>query len=199
MSEQRTRLAELPLSQMTETQRTIADRILASGRSGLDGPFRIWLRSPEFADRASHLGAFVRFGTTLPSRLSELVILTVAAHWKAQFEWHAHAPIAIKAGLDSAVIQAIQLQAMPTFHNEDEKLVYLIALGLVQHGMVEDELADRALATFGETTLVELVGIAGYYTLVAFTLNLFRVEIPGNGPTPFPTSPLAEGRRTTGA
>ncbi|MCG3102321.1 hypothetical protein MAQ58_23285, partial [Enterobacter sp. DRP3] len=47
----------------------------------LNGPFLGWIASPELAQHAQKLGAFCRYRTGLPLRLSELAILVTAARW----------------------------------------------------------------------------------------------------------------------
>src|SRR3546814_11142248 len=82
------------------------------------------LRSPELAKRAAHLGEFLRFSTSLPPRLSELAILVTARAWTAQYEWYAHAKLALKGGLDATIVDAIAERRDPPFRNEDERIVY---------------------------------------------------------------------------
>src|ERR671913_2409487 len=71
------------------------------------GPFIALLASPELMTRVSTLGEYLRFRSALPPKLSELAILITAAHWRQQYEWDVHAPIALKAGIPHAVIDAI--------------------------------------------------------------------------------------------
>src|SRR5688500_20411402 len=77
------------------------------------GPFIELLASPELMTRVSALGEYLRYRSALPPRLSEFAILITAAHWKQQFEWDIHAPIAAKAGVPQAAIDAICAQIPP--------------------------------------------------------------------------------------
>jgi len=94
------RMAEIPLDKMSPAQRTVADAIMSGPRKGMSGPFNAWLRSPELADRLQKVGEYVRFNTSLDKRINEMAIIMTAQHWGSQYEWYAHAPLAIKAGLD---------------------------------------------------------------------------------------------------
>lgn len=176
------RLGEIDSAQLTAEQRGVIDKIKSGPRGGLAGPFWPWLRSPEFADRAQKLGEFARFKTTLPPRLSELAILVTAQHWKAQFEWYAHARIARTAGLAEGVIAAIQAGTRPTFAAEDEGAVYDFAVELYARKRVGDATYAAARKHLGERGVVELVGILGYYALVSMTLNVFGIEVPDGAP-----------------
>jgi 4-carboxymuconolactone decarboxylase len=74
------RVPDLDPEKLSPEQRKVYDAIVAGPRGRVVGPLRVWLQSPELADRAQALGAFCRFGTSLPPRLSELAILVTAAH-----------------------------------------------------------------------------------------------------------------------
>jgi 4-carboxymuconolactone decarboxylase len=172
------RIQQVPPEQMTAAQRRVYNDILAGPRDSIHGPFGAWLQSPELADRAQKLGAFVRFNTSLPKRLSELAILVVARHWTAQFEWYAHKKFALEAGLAPAVIDAIEARRRPEFVNADEETVYDFAIELHRTHAVGDACFDAVVGHLGAAGTVELVGVLGYYTLVSMTLNVYQVPLP---------------------
>ena len=84
---------------MTPRQREVHDAIASGPRGRVEGPLAVWLRRPELAQKAQELGAYCRYGTSLPPRLSELAILTMARVWTAEFEWWAHKGPALDGGL----------------------------------------------------------------------------------------------------
>ncbi|UTW13553.1 carboxymuconolactone decarboxylase family protein [Marinobacterium rhizophilum] len=181
----KSRLSELAASQMSPEQQRVLDAILSGPRGNLDGPFLAWIHSPGLADHAQALGAYCRYHTSMPLRLSELAILVTAAWWQSQAEWQIHEPIARQAGIADPVIDALCLGTTPEFERADEQLVYQIGCTLYQTRRIDDALYLRAVAEFGEPALVELVGIFGYYALVAMTLNVFEVRRDGTAPLPF--------------
>jgi len=172
------RLPALTVENLTAEQKRVYDAIVTGPRGAIGGPFAPWLLSPELADRAQSLGAFCRFGTSLPPRLSELAILVTARHWTAQFEWYAHAPMAREGGLADAAIDAIAERRRPENLQADEQAVYDFACESLATGRVGDDTYRRATEALGERAVVELVGILGYYCLVSLTLNIFRIEPP---------------------
>ena len=105
------RLAPLDLNKLTPEQKKVADAIVAGPRGGLRGPFEPWLRSPQLADRAQKLGEYCRFNNSLPKDLSELAICLVGRHFKAQYEFYAHARLAKEAGLAPAIVEAVRTRA----------------------------------------------------------------------------------------
>lgn len=168
--------------EMSEEQRRVYNDTIAGKRGRVPAPLVAWLESPVLADRAQKLGEFVRYETSLAPRLSELAILVVARHWTAQFEWTAHKAEALKAGLDPEIIDDIANRRAPRFKNVDEPVIYEFGVALLQtHGVPED-LYRRAVETFGQRAVVELVGILGYYTLISMTLNTFEIQPEGSVP-----------------
>jgi 4-carboxymuconolactone decarboxylase len=172
------RLAPIDPQQMSPAQRRIADAITAGPRKGLGGPFNAWLRSPELADRLQKVGEYVRFNSTLPPRLSEFAILITARQWMAQYEWYAHCPLAIKAGVDVQITSDLAAGKRPTGLQPDERIVYDFVTQLARRKRVGDKTYAAAIAAFGEQGVIDLIGIHGYYTVVAMTLNVAEVPIP---------------------
>lgn len=176
------RIPDIEDAPMSEHQRAVFDRIAAGPRGVVEGPLRVWLHSPELAERSQSLGAFCRYGTSLPARLTELAILVIGAYWRAGFEWHVHAPIAEKAGIAPQAIRAIRDGREPELTHEDERQVYLFTRALVSQRAVPPELFATVVALFGTPGVVELVGVIGYYSYIAMTIVAFEVATPGDDP-----------------
>ena len=172
------RLTPLDLELLSPEQRDIADAIRNGPRGGLRGPFEAWLRSPGLADTAQKLGAYCRFGTSLPGDINELAILLTGKHWKSQFEFWAHARLALQAGLEPAIIEAVRTGAEPPFTREIERVVHAVVTEYFQTRRLSEATYRRAIETLGEAGLVDLIGVVGYYGLVSMTLNVFEVAVP---------------------
>jgi 4-carboxymuconolactone decarboxylase len=180
------RYHEISLAEMTPAQRRVHDLIVAGRRGRFGGPFQLLIRAPEICEHAAKLGEHLRWGTSLPDRLSELAIITTAEFWRAQYEWYAHAPLAEKAGVPAAAIEAIRGGDMPNFEQNDEALVYRVCSELFKTRRLSDTTFEEAVATLGETGLTEVIAIIGYYTLIGNTLNAFQVAVPDGTTPPFP-------------
>ncbi len=180
------RYREISPAEMSPAQKRVHDQIIAGKRGRFGGPFELLIRAPEICGLASQLGEHLRWGTSLPDRLSELAIITTARFWRAQYEWYAHAPLAEKAGVPSAAIEAIRTDGTPLFTAKDEALVHRICSEIFRTRRLSDESFNEATAVLGETGLVEVIGIIGYYTLIANTLNVFEVGLPAGEALPFP-------------
>lgn len=169
---------------MNAEQRAVYDDIVSGPRARLVGPLRAALHNPALADRWQKLGALLRFGTSIDPRQSELAILVTARRWNSQLEWYIHAAAAQAAGLPQTVIDAIAVAAPPAFEDASDAAVYEYTRQLLQHGVVDDAAYQDVLAIFGEAGTVELTAIAGYYSMVAMTLNAHRIPLPDEGAQP---------------
>lgn len=175
------RLGPFDPATLTAAQRGVVDEVRAGRRGSVPANVVAWLPSPELARRAAALGEFVRYQTSLGRRLSELAILVVARHWSCAYEWAIHAGEALAAGVPAPVIEAVRHDRAPALE-EPDATVHAFARELVASGRVSDATYARATAALGETGVVDLVGVVGYYTLVAFTLNARDVPAPDGAP-----------------
>src|ERR1700680_1582563 len=175
------RFAEIPLDKMTPAQRTVAEAIMSGPRGRMRGPFNAWLRSPELADRLQKVGEYVRFNTSLDKRVNEMAILMTAQAWGSQYEWYAHEPLALKAGLDPAIVAAIGAGRKPDNRKDDEAIVWEFTTQLRRDHGVDDAIYARALEKFGERGIIDLVGVNGYYDAVSMTLNVASGKRPADG------------------
>ena len=172
------RIKVLDYDEMTQEQKALHDEILSGPRKRIGGPMNGWFRSPEFGSLYQKVGAFCRYHTTLEPKLSELAIIIVARHWDQPVEWRAHQPLALEAGLDPAIADAIESHETPEFNDEREEAVYSVVNEALETKKLGQATYDNALAVLGEKTLFELTGIAGYYCSIALQMNCFDVGIP---------------------
>jgi 4-carboxymuconolactone decarboxylase len=180
------RFAPLTWEQLTDAQKTMVNDLLAGSRTSLGGPFNVYLRSPELGNIAQRLGEYVRFHSAVPRKLNEMAILLTAKHWAAQYEWVAHKPLAIQAGLREAVIDDIQAGRRPASMQPDEAVVYDFATELRETRRVSDTTFAAAKTLLGEQGLMDLIGLMGYYDLVSMALNTDRYPLPDGARAPFP-------------
>lgn len=183
------RLPIIPDADLTDAQRQ-ASQAFAEGRGyAVRGPFAALLRSPEVMLRAKAMGDYLRFQSSIPAKLNEFAICITARYWGQSYEWHAHCPLAEKAGLDPAISKALAEGRRPPAMPDDEQLVYDYCTELHGNKCVSDATYARALARFGEQGVIDLTAVCGYYTLIAMVLNVARTALPpGAKPAlaPFP-------------
>jgi len=148
----------------------------------LPGPFNPWMQIPSFGKLAAEMGERLRFRSVLPGKLRELAILTAGVHWKAEFEFWAHARVARTEGLPDSIIQALQAGTAVPYEDDLQHLVHIAAKDLVETGRPRVHLADELADKLGWPAVVELVALVGFYCMVSFTLNAFDVALPDGVP-----------------
>ena len=172
------RFKPLTYEEMTPEQKTLTDHVLSGERRSMDGPFNVYLRSPEMGDLEQKLGAYLRFHSSVPRKLNELAIMITARYWNAQFEWYAHHRYALEAGVSPAVADAIAAGKRPTSMQPDEETVYTFCTELLTKKQVSDATFDAAKKLLGERGVVDLVALLGYYHFVSMVLNVDRYPLP---------------------
>lgn len=157
----------------------------ASNRNNLSGPFNIWMRSPGLAECTTALSNFLRYQSSLPPRVQELVTLIVAQRNGAAYAWVNHLGYAAKTGLSEAVISALEKGQRPGFDEKADDIVFDVATEMLDTRSLSDRTYQAALSEFGETGVVELVSLIGFYAMITLSLNAFQVPIPEGAAPPF--------------
>jgi 4-carboxymuconolactone decarboxylase len=183
------RMPPLRPEQLTEAQKQAAAEISAGPRGSVFGPFVPLLRSPEFMSRLQKTGEYLRFNNALGPRLGEMVILMTARRWTQQFEWSAHYPLALKAGLRAELADAIGDGRRPVDMANDEEIVYDFCDELIRTQGVSDATYARAVAQFREQGVIDMIGIAGYYSTLAMVMNVARTPLPDGADAPLKPFP----------
>lgn len=173
------------LTELTPRQQEVSDAIAAK-RGATRGPFLIWLRSPELAEKVDALGAYCRFDSHLSERLRELSLLIAARHFDAPYSWNAHHKKAIEAGVTQESVKELANNEVPHFAHADEQLLYRLATQILREHFVDAETFDAALAAWGEAGLVDIIGCLGNFSMLAMLLNTFQVDLKPGDPEPFP-------------
>lgn len=175
----------IPVAQMTAAQRLAAEEITSGPRGTLRGPFIPMLRSPEFMRRAQKLGEYLRFDNALPTAIKEFVILVIAAHHRQAYEWHVHCPLALQAGVARPIVTALAAGETPANLSSAQQAAYEFCLQLIKQCYVDDAGYAAMLTEFGEQGVMDLIGMVGYYTMLAMILNTAHSPLPDGAPAAF--------------
>lgn len=162
--------------------REAAAHIRAS-RKSIGHLHRMLLHAPPVAAGWIDLYDAVRFKSTLPGKLRELVILRVAAINEAPYEWNAHAPIGLAEGLTQAQLDAVpQWEEAATVFDATERAALAYADAMTRRVHVPDDVAAAVRERLPPRELVELtVTIAGYNCV---SRVLEALAIRGDDPLP---------------
>ena len=175
------RLPGVTREQFPQALQASFDEVVASRGGGpvvVSGPTSILINSPEMARRAVQLSSYLRNESTLPKKLQELAMLTTARGMDCQYIWNAHAASGRRAGLSDALVDALRdrkpLPEMPA----DEAAVVNYGMEFFKTHQVAQATFQAAQDQLGSQGLVELTGLMGYYSLLAFSANAFQIDLP---------------------
>jgi len=160
--------------QVPAKDHAIADAIVGS-RGALQGPFTMFMHSPEIAGRVAHLGAYVRFEGSLDMRVRVLAAMTVAREFEAAYVWGAQTGGARRQGVPESTITAIRDKHTRGVPPEDAQIIEFTRQLLQKH-RVDDATFKAMQARFGNDELIQLTGAIGYYSLLAMTVNVCELE-----------------------
>jgi 4-carboxymuconolactone decarboxylase len=177
------RLPDIPPAQYDADQKKAAEDFQAARKAPVTGPFQTMMYSPEVMSRARAMGDYLRFNSAIGNTLSELVILITARAWTQGYEWAAHQPIALKAGISREVVDAIAEGRHPGGMSADEEIVYDFTTELQTNKSVSDVTYAKAEKRWGKKGTVDIAGISGYYTFLALQLNMARQPVAAGVPT----------------
>jgi len=177
----RERLPRLPPAKLNAAQKKVAAEISAGPRKDVRGPFVPMMRSPGLTGPTQVLGAYIRWGVKVPFRLAEFAGLMAARDWSCQYEWAVHVPHALRGGLSRDTIAALSECRRPHNMKKDEAIVYDFVNELLKNRSVSDTTYARAVNQFGEESVVDLVGVVGYYAMIAMLMNVARTAPPKDG------------------
>jgi 4-carboxymuconolactone decarboxylase len=179
------RFPQLTMDQLDEKQKPLGEQIMKVSSTGIGGPYNPMLRSPVLGQRLFDLFHYLRWETSVPTRLNEFAILIIGRQWRSQVEWFAHAPIAAKAGLSPDIIAELKASKRPSNMAEDEALVYDFVTELTTTKKVCDETFARAKKVFNDQQIVDLTAVAGNYVMVAMILAMAEQSVPPGKEEPF--------------
>ena len=145
------------------------------------GPFNAMVYSPEMG--AAQLNALntERDATTLDARVREVVILTVGAVCRSDYELYAHRAVAAKAGLAAEDIEALATGAALTATTPlrpTEQAAHRFVRAITKDHRVPGEIFTDAQKIFGHKGLVDMLHLAGLYMALSAVLNAFEVPVP---------------------
>jgi 4-carboxymuconolactone decarboxylase len=184
------RLSPLQDATLSDTQRRIATQLEMGIPGSVKGAYATWLRTPKIAERVFRYEQVLHGHLLVPHPFVELVVLVTARFWTADELWAVHRDRALDVGLSADLIAAIAEHRMPNFASKDEATVHAFADGLLTQGRVNDDTFAQSVAQCGYQTVIELVAVAGFYSMVALTLNAFEV-MPAHGLTTLPRFPTS--------
>ena len=142
------------------------------------GPYSLLLHMPEMAQRLEALRTYIRGEESLPQKLQELVMITVAREMDCAFIWHAHAAAARQAGIRNDIVDATRDKKPLPDLDPDERTVVNFTRELLQHRKVNQTTFDEAVTRFGRRGMMTLTNLIACYAVLAYNMNTYELEAP---------------------
>ncbi len=184
------RMPPIPADKMTEAQKKVAAAIAAGPRGKVEGPYWAIIRSPGLTEVLQEVGAYYRYRCPLDKKINEMAALMAARSWTQQFEWDVHILQALDAGLKNDIALAIAEGRRPAGMAEDEEILYDFVTELLVNKGASDATYARTVAKYGESGLIDIIGIVGYYSLLAMAMNVARTPMLEGRPLPLAPTPI---------
>jgi 4-carboxymuconolactone decarboxylase len=175
-----TRISILTPEEMNQEQRAVIDASKASGRPH-GGPFWAYIRNPKLMQSIQTTQACIA-DTTLTPREQQIVTLTVARFWGANYPWAAQCRNARKIGLTEKEIEAINSRTALPSEDKRESLAHRIASELLTDKGLSDATYAAAERAFSTEELVALVARIGAFSMTCCTANAFDITPPDDAP-----------------
>ena len=132
------------------------------------------------AQRLEALRTHIRDEASLPQKLQELVMISVAREMGCAFIWYAHAAAARKAGVRDDVVDGIRESARWPTSIPTSRAVVDFTRELLQNRKVSRPTFDAATARFGQRGTMTLTNLIACYAVLAYNMNTYELEAPAH-------------------
>ena len=177
-------MARIPLvtrDQIAEKEKPAYDAFMLSRANRPNiGPYSLVLHMPEMAQRLEALRTYIRDEVSLPQRLQELVMISVAREMNCAFIWYAHAAVARQAGVRDDIVDSIREKHALANLDPEEQTVVDFTRELLQNRKVSRPTFDAATARFGQRGTMTLTNLIACYAVLAYNMNTYDLEAPAH-------------------
>ena len=177
-------MARIPLvtrDQIVEKEKATYDAFMLSRANRPNiGPYSLLLHMPEMAQRLEALRTYLRDEASLPQKLQELVMISVAREMSCAFIWYAHAAAARQAGVRDDIVDSIREKRALTNLDPEQRTAVDFTRELLQHRKVSRATFDAATARFGQRGTMALTNLIACYAVLAYNMNAYELEAPAH-------------------
>ena len=164
-----------PVIQGTKPELAGLEQKILQERGRISPLYQVLLNAPEIAQGWEALLTAIRNRNSLPADMREMIILRVAVLNRAHYEFDAHEPHALKAGMSSEKIHALKEMTLDNLFNDQEKLILNLTDVMTKDAQVPDQLFDRLKPHFNDQKILELVATISAYNMVSRLLNALNI------------------------
>ncbi len=170
------RVATPDRESLSPEARAIWDRIAAARSGGtMRGPSAVLMNIPELANRVMNLEDYFRTEAELPAADRELVILATVREMGARFAWARHEARARDVGTRPEAVETLRNQGPLDGLNQRERTIVELVQTLLRTHALPQDLYDRALKELGQRQLIEIIVLAGQYSMIGLIIQGFAI------------------------
>jgi AhpD family alkylhydroperoxidase len=170
-----------PIIPGTKPELAAQEAQIMAERGRISDLYQVLLNSPPIARGWEQMLSAVRNKSSLPAELRELVIVRVAVLNKADFEYQAHIPIALKEGATQSMIDAVTnaayLAPMPSSAglSDAQQVALLLTDTMTRDIVVPNSLFAEVKKHFDAQGQIDLVATIAAYNMVSRFLTAFHI------------------------
>jgi len=129
------------------------------------------------------LGPFLDYWVTSKSKMGltvreqELVILRMAVHYRCNYVWKHHVPVAAEFGVTQEELAMVRQLPLPAGFNSREEALLILTDHLVNDRDLSDEIYGEYGRKLKDSELVDLISLVSQYVLFTLMNNVLRVEV----------------------
>ena len=173
------RVRYMERSDLAPEHQPVYDEI-AGSRGGVNRNFQALLNSPQATATMVAMGAYVRFETPLPARTKVLAVLVTAREADGDYVWTVNQSQAVSAGVEQGIIDAINEKRAPQGLNAEDAAIVGFTQELLRQHRVSDTTFQTVQSRLGDSGVVDLLVLIGYYNSLSHALSALEVELqPG--------------------
>ncbi len=181
-------MARIPFvtaNDITAQERPAFDRFVQA-RGGIPdtGPYALLLHMPEVAQRVESLRLCLRDEASLPQKLQELVMITVARELDCAYIWHAHAAAARQIGVHGDVVDNLREKRPLTGLDATEQAAVDFTHELLRNRKVSQPAFERVSACLGQRGTLALTNLVACYAVLAYNMNTYELKAPVSASEP---------------
>ena len=148
------------------------------------GPTHVTIYSPRIGEGLGALGRALgvprgegfRFGV----RAFQLIVLITAREIDQQYEWTAHEPAGLKAGLEQSVIDVVKFNRDVKGLAAKDALLITFGRGLFRDHRISSETWAQMVKEFGRQGTIEIMALMADYFAVGFMMNAVDQHLPAD-------------------
>ena len=166
-----------PIEPGTRPELAAQEAQISAARGRVSPLYQVLLNSPPIAQGWEQMLSAVRNHNSLPASLRELVILRVAVLNGAPYEFDAHAPIALAAGLSPLTIEMVRKSLLdkPEKLSETERIAVTLTDAMTRDISVPDALFAQVQQHFSAQGQIDLVATIAAYNMVSRFLVALQI------------------------